>query len=75
VLFQYNEDTSAAEKAEIAAAFLALKDACRLKDGKKYILDIDGGVNHSPEDAGQGTEVSIPCKCPLCLPAPSTLLL
>lgn len=57
VLFKYAPSTPPAAKAEVAAAFLALKDTCRLANQKKYILSIDGGSNISPENAGKGMEV------------------
>ena len=58
-MFQYALATPAAAKAEVAAAFLALKDVCRRPGGRKYILSIDGGPNISPENAGKGMEVRL----------------
>jgi hypothetical protein len=61
VLFSYTPSTSDSEKSDIADAFVGLKDRCT-RDGKSYILDIEGGSNGSPEEAGQEYEVSLyPC--------------
>ena len=49
----------------MASAFMALKDGCRLPDGSRYIVSIDGGNNNSPEGLSKGMEVGycrLPCK-------------
>jgi hypothetical protein len=70
VLFAYTPDTTPAQKADIAGAFLGLKDAC-VRPGTRtpYILSVDGGPNHSPEDVGQAHEV----RPPLSLSPPPSL--
>lgn len=50
VLLAYTPDTSAAQKAAIAGAFVRLRDAC-VRDGRPYILAIDGGPDRSPDTA------------------------
>lgn len=57
VLFQYGPEITASTKNNVSAAFLALKDACRLPDGSRYVLSIDGGLNNSPEGLAKGMEV------------------
>ncbi|EKM50331.1 uncharacterized protein PHACADRAFT_264944 [Phanerochaete carnosa HHB-10118-sp] len=57
VMFQYAPDVSAATRQHVAAAFLALQDACRLPgSGARYIQSIDGGLNTSPEGHTKGME-------------------
>lgn len=59
VLFQYAPSVTASTKNNVSSAFIALKDSCRLLDGSRYIVSIDGGLNNSPEGAGKGMEVSL----------------
>ncbi|THG94524.1 hypothetical protein EW026_g6968 [Hermanssonia centrifuga] len=56
VLFQYSPSVTASVKHDVSHAFMALKDTCRLPDGSKYILSIDGGLNTSPEEKTKGME-------------------
>ena len=56
-MFQYKSSVTATTKDNVSSAFMALKDACRLPDGSKYIVAIDGGVNNSPEGMTKGMEV------------------
>ena len=57
VMFQYKPAVTASVKNDISSAFIALKDSCRLPDGSKYILSLDGGLNNSPEGMTKGLEV------------------
>ena len=56
-MFQYGPEVSTSTKNNVTAAFIGLKEACRLPDGSKYILSIDGGLNNSPEGHTKGMEV------------------
>ena len=56
-MFQYAPKVTAETKHHVSTAFLALKDACHLPDGSKYILSVDGGLNNSPEGHTKGMEV------------------
>lgn len=57
VSFKYTESTSQAEKELTGSKFLAMKDSCE-RNGKKYILELTGGANASPEGLNDGFEVS-----------------
>ena len=59
VLFQYAPEVTTSTKSNVSTAFLALKDSCRLPDGSRYILSIDGGLNNSPEGKAKGLEVRV----------------
>lgn len=58
VSFAYMADVSSAEKALIGSRFLALKDTCLSPSDSKYILEVSGGGNNSPEGAAKGYEHS-----------------
>ena len=58
VMFRYQPTLSQSTKNDVASAFLALKDSCRLPDGSRYIVSLDGGSFASPEGRGKGLEVS-----------------
>jgi hypothetical protein len=58
VLFKYKPTTTPVEKQWIATSFLGLKNTCE-RDGSKYILSIDGGLNNSTEGKTQGMEVRV----------------
>lgn len=58
VMFRYQPTLSQSTKNDVASAFLALKDSCRLPDGSRYIVSLDGGSFTSPEGRGKGLEVS-----------------
>lgn len=59
VHFGFEPSVSPAEKKEIADRFLQLRTSCRSQSGSKeaYIVDLQGGVNNSPEGAANGLEV------------------
>ncbi|KAI0825574.1 stress responsive A/B barrel domain-containing protein [Irpex lacteus] len=56
VMFRYQPTLSQSTKNDVASAFLALKDSCRLPDGSRYIVSLDGGSFTSPEGRGKGLE-------------------
>ncbi|KAI0690216.1 stress responsive A/B barrel domain-containing protein [Cytidiella melzeri] len=56
VMFRYHPTLSVSTKNDVASAFHGLKDACRLPDGSRYILSLDGGSFMSPEGRGHGLE-------------------
>ena len=58
-MFQYAPEVTASTKNNVSAAFLALKDLCRLPNGSKYIQSIDGGLNNSPEGRTKDMEVRV----------------
>ena len=58
VMFQYKPTITTTTKNDVSSAFVALKDACRLPDGSKYVVSVDGGLNNSPEGKAKGMEVS-----------------
>jgi hypothetical protein len=60
VQFAYHPHLTPADKAEVAARFLALEDTALLEDGSKF-LKATGGVNNSPEGLA---------KVPYMLPPP-----
>ena len=60
-MFQYKPSVTDATKNEVSSAFIALKDACRLPDGSRYVISIDGGYNNSPEGMNKGMEVRSSC--------------
>ena len=69
MLFQFGPSVTSTTKSNVSSAFVALKDSCRLLDGSRYIVSIDGGLNNSPEGQGKGFEVSpiVPVlSSPLC---------
>lgn len=49
VAFQYKAGTPAERMAEVARAFLALKDECRRPSSGAYIVRLQGGRQDSPE--------------------------
>ena len=60
VHFGFSSSVSSQEKRDIADRFLALKETCTsAKEGKKYIVDVKGGTNNSPEGMAHGLEVSL----------------
>ncbi|KAM0790631.1 hypothetical protein ACM66B_004493 [Microbotryomycetes sp. NB124-2] len=57
VAFKYTDDVTEAERHLIASKFLALKDACHLKQSQQpYILSLTGGANNSPEGRNRGLD-------------------
>jgi hypothetical protein len=62
VHFGFSSTVSESEKKDIASRFLGLKQSCTLQDkdgkGDRYIVDLQGGVNNSPEGMTNGLEVS-----------------
>lgn len=64
-MFEYAPGVTAPTKANVSAAFVALRETCRLPSGARYILAVDGGPNSSPEGKTHGMEVRAPAP-PLC---------
>ncbi|KIP04700.1 hypothetical protein PHLGIDRAFT_182708 [Phlebiopsis gigantea 11061_1 CR5-6] len=56
VMFEYAPGVTAPTKAAVSAAFVALRETCRLPSGARYILAVDGGPNSSPEGQTHGME-------------------
>jgi hypothetical protein len=56
VAFQYKPGTPAASVDEVARAFLALKDDCKLPTGDAYISRLQGGRQDSPEGQHRAME-------------------
>ena len=57
VMFKYPAGLSPATKSSVSAAFVGLKESCRLPNGSRYIQSVDGGLNNSPEGHTKGLEV------------------
>ncbi|KAN0063751.1 hypothetical protein ACQY0O_003801 [Thecaphora frezii] len=53
VSFRYRPDVSASQRSTVLSRFLALGSTCLDAEGKRYILDISGGANDSPEGMGK----------------------
>lgn len=56
VLFKYKDGVTKAQKDEVIAKFLALKQS--KKDGKTYIRDIEYGYQNSKEGVSRGYEIA-----------------
>lgn len=59
VMFQLAPTATAEQRAQVVERFIALGDACRRKNGARYLLDIQAGTQSSGEGQDHGFNVAI----------------
>ena len=59
VMFQFAPTATAQQRAQVVERFIALQNACRRRNGARYILDIQAGAQSSGEGADKGFNVAI----------------
>ncbi|EIN14461.1 hypothetical protein PUNSTDRAFT_130090 [Punctularia strigosozonata HHB-11173 SS5] len=51
VLFKFKPSVSRTEQEYLSQTLISFRDDCKLPDGSRYIISVDGGRNNSPEAA------------------------